>query len=322
MFHSQGWLSALQRTYGYDCFVVSGSPAGALDNGVVACRVPGWASRRLVSLPFSDHCSPLAEQPADLADVLAYLMQDANTSGASLELRPQSFDGSSFEATAGASGLKHGAAYCLHRLDLRRESGEIFRRFHHSAQRAVRRAEREQLTYESGRSDQMLDSFYRLLRMTRRRHGLPPQPADWFRNLAACLGDGVSIHVASKDGAPIASMLTLSFKRVIYYKYGGSDAAHHRLGGMPFLFWQVIKDACARGFEELDLGRSDLDQPGLIAFKDHLGATQSTLAYYNHPGPRRAAQNGWMSRAARGTLAVLPDAALDLAGRLIYKRLG
>ena len=159
--------------------------------------------------------------------------------------------------------------------------------------------------------------------MTRRRHRLPPQPLAWFRNLLANLGDRVAIHVASKDAEPIASILTLSFKKTIYYKYGGSDAAHHRLGGMPFLFWRVIQDARTRGFEELDLGRSDLDQPGLIAFKDHLGATPIDIDLL--PLPRRHdthAANGWMSRAARGTFAHLPDAALDLAGRLIYKRLG
>ena len=86
---------------------------------------------------------------------------------------------------------------------------------------------------------------------------------------------------------------------------------------MPFLFWRVIQDARAQGFVELDLGRSDLDQPGLAAFKDHLGATRSTLTYYRYPArPRDAARSDWMSRAARGVCAYLPDAALDLTGRL------
>ena len=111
--------------------------------------------------------------------------------------------------------------------------------------------------------------------LTRRRHGLPPQPLAWFRNLVACLGDRVLIHMASKDGQPIASILTLSFKKTMFYKYGGSDAVHHRSGAMPFLFWRLIQDAQARGFVELDLGRSNVDQPGLIAFKEHFGATRS-----------------------------------------------
>jgi hypothetical protein len=74
---------------------------------------------------------------------------------------------------------------------------------------------------------------------------------------------------------------------------------------------------------ELDLGRSDVDQPGLIAFKDHLGATRSALTYYRSSAtPRDAARSEWMSRVARRMFAHLPDAALDLAGRLVYKRLG
>ncbi len=103
------------------------------------------------------------------------------------------------------------------------------------------------MSYEVGTSERLLSSFYGLLRLTRRRHGLPPQPLAWFRNLVACLGDKLAIHVASKDGLPIASILTLSFKKTMVYKYGGSDAAHHRLGGMPFLFWQAIQRAKARG---------------------------------------------------------------------------
>jgi lipid II:glycine glycyltransferase (peptidoglycan interpeptide bridge formation enzyme) len=192
-----------------------------------------------------------------------------------------------------------------------------------STQRVVRRAEREGIMYEAGTSDRLLARFYRLFRMARRRHGLPPQPIAWFRNLVASLGHRVAIHVASKDGQPIASILTLSFKKTLFYKYGGSDAAHHRLGGMPFLFWRVIQDARARGFVELDLGRSDLDRPGLIAFKDHLGATRSTLTYYRFPARQwDATRTDWISRAARRVFAKLPDAALDLAGRLLYKHLG
>ena len=83
------------------------------------------------------------------------------------------------------------------------------------------------------------------------------------------------------------------------------------------------RDAQARGFVELDLGRSDVDQAGLITFKDHLGATRSTLTYYHYP-PRQndAKRTDFLSRAAGRALAHLPDAALDLAGRLLYRYLG
>jgi len=316
VFHSRGWLDALRRTYGYEPIVLTTTQRGPLENGLALCRVRTWMSRRLVSLPFSDHCDPLVDRPDDLPALLGFLAGEmAKRRWSSLELRPRN---------AALSGLAEGASYYLHTLDLARPAEQIFDGFHHSStQRAIRRAEREGLSYEAGTSERLLSSFYGLLRLTRRRHGLPPHPLAWFRNLAACLRDRLAIHVASKDGHAIASILTLSFKKTMVYKYGGSDAGHHRLGGMPFLFWRAIQEAKAQGMEELDLGRSDLDQPGLVTFKDHLGAMRWPLNYYTCPERRKGtAHNGPIARAARRVVARLPDAALDLTGRLIYNHLG
>ena len=324
IFHTPGWLSALRQTYGYRPFVVSAS-SGALDGGLVVCQVNSWWKRRLISLPFSDHCDPLVSRQGDLLDIVTFLKDCARQTGASfVELRPAPGGELSFERATERCELEADSSYFLHRLHLGAEAADIFQRFHHSStRRAVRRAERESLTYESGTSNRLLASFYRLLRMTRRRHGLPPQPLAWFRNLIACLGDRVSIHVASKGDQPVASIVTLSFKKTIVYKYGGSDAAHHRLGAVPFLFWKVIQNAKLFGFEQLDLGRSDLEQQGLITFKDHLGAARLPLTYYRYPARQsERLMSRWTSVLARRIFSRLPDPALDAAGRLLYKHLG
>ena len=86
--------------------------------------------------------------------------------------------------------------------------------------------------YESGNSERLLNAFYRLMVQTRRRHRLPPQPIQWFRNVAACMGDRLQIRVAFKDGNAIASILTLQHKDVVVYKYGCSDTAS-RISGVP-----------------------------------------------------------------------------------------
>jgi len=327
VFHSPAWLTALQQTYGYEPFVVTTSTGTNLGNGLVVCRVKSWASRRLVSLPFSDHCEPLVDRPDDLSELLAFLADQVRDAGwRSVELRPRHVALSAEPDTGDALGppFRVAETFALHTLDLRPDAAAIFRRFHPSStQRAIRRAEREGLTYEAGTSERLLASFYRLLRLSRRRHGLPPQPLAWFRNLVACLGERLTIHVASKDGQPVAGILTLSFKRTMVYKYGGSDARYHRLGAMPFLFWRAIQQAKIQGLEELDLGRADLDQPGLIAFKDHLGATRSTANYYRYPEHRPGvAASDWVVRTARRVVVHLPDAALDLAGRVLYRHLG
>jgi hypothetical protein len=60
--------------------------------------------------------------------------------------------------------------------------------------------------------------------MTRRRHFLPPHPIEWFRGLIAAFGKDLKIRMASKDGVAVASILTLSHKKSMVYKYGCSDA--------------------------------------------------------------------------------------------------
>jgi hypothetical protein len=326
VFHTPGWLDALRRTYGFDPFVLTTSTGGSLDSGLVVCRVRGWRGPRLVSLPFSDHCDPLVDDPADLAAMLSYLSGEVEQGRArSVELRARSWPG---PVDAGpfpmeARPFRPGASYLLHTIDLRPDLPAIFKRFHPSCvQRAVRRAEREGVTYESGTSEYLLGAFYGLLRQARRRHGLPPQPIAWFRMLASRLGDRLAIHLARLGERPVASLLTLSFGRTLVYKYGGSDAAQHRLGAMPFLFWRAIERAKAGDVEEFDLGRSDLDQPGLIAFKEHLGGVPAPLTYQVHPARLSSqAQPGLASRVARRVVASLPDPALDLAGRLVYRHL-
>src|SRR5277367_4616692 len=75
VFHTVGWLEALKRTYGYEpvAFTTS-SPTGALNNGMVFCRVKSWLTgSRLVSLPFSDHCEPLCDSDEDLNFLVRYL---------------------------------------------------------------------------------------------------------------------------------------------------------------------------------------------------------------------------------------------------------
>ena len=64
VFHSSAWLAALHRTYGFQPIAYTTSSAGEdLENAMVFCRVESWLTgRRLVSLPFSDHCEPLVDR--------------------------------------------------------------------------------------------------------------------------------------------------------------------------------------------------------------------------------------------------------------------
>src|ERR1700691_3307943 len=72
VFHTVGWLQTLQRTYGYEPLAFTTSPPdGKLENGIAFCYVNSWLTgRRLVSLPFSDHCELLCDSSEDLKFLL------------------------------------------------------------------------------------------------------------------------------------------------------------------------------------------------------------------------------------------------------------
>jgi CelD/BcsL family acetyltransferase involved in cellulose biosynthesis len=321
VFHSPQWLSALKAAYGYESFAITTSAPGSasLDNGIVFCRIQSWLTgSRLVSLPFSDHCEPLVDNEPQLLSLLHHLQGMACDDRLKyVEIRP------AIASLSDGSEFSSGESFYFHRLNLDRSEDELFRSFHKDCiQRKIRRAEREALTYEEGNSEVLLQKFYRLLLLTRRRHQLPPQPISWFRSLIANLGEALKIRMASKDGVPVASILTLASMHSLIYKYGCSDAKANNLGGTPFLFWRAIQDARRLKMSEFDLGRSDNDNPGLVAFKEHWGAERSSLVYWRYPKPAAQRHSSWKTRLARQVLSAIPDSSLVAAGKLLYRHIG
>jgi hypothetical protein len=326
IFHTSGWLEALRRTYGYAPIAYTASPPDAdLENGIVFCRVESWLTGcRLVSLPFTDHCEPLIGDAPDLGvffSALERILHQENVQY--IELRPRH----KVEGTTPL--LASYLTYCFHELDLRPDLDVLFKHLQKdSLQRKIRRAEREGLICETGDSESLLNSFWRLFLLTRRHHRTPPPPKRWFRNVLDCLGAAAALRVAFQGRQPVAAVITLRYKDTMVYKYGCSDARFHNLGGMPFLLWTSIQAAKREGLSVFDFGRSDCDNTGLITFKDRWGAARSELTYArfaaagNSRGAYRLSGTGWKGRFAGSVVSCLPDSVLSLAGSLLYRHMG
>jgi hypothetical protein len=321
VFHTAGWLEALCCTYGYETFALTTcAPGRELENGVVFCRIDSrFTGRRLVSLPFSDHCEPLVDAPEDLQHLLSSLEHHREKENFRyIQIRPLS------PLVEGRSSFRQAERFWCHKIDLRPTLKELFNNFHKDCvQRKLRRAARENLSYEDGCSETLLKKFYDLLLRTRRRQQLPPQPLQWFRNVLHNLGDGAKIRVASKDGRPVASILTLSYKNVLVYKYGCSDASQHQVGGIQHLFWSSIRTAKEEGIQEFDLGRSDYNNQGLVTFKDRWASKRSTLTYWRCPSHQPVTVDSrWTTRVAKQIFSHAPNTLLTVAANLLYRHLG
>lgn len=313
VFHTTGWLRAIKETYGFiPTAITSSAPDSRLENAIPFCFVSSFLTgKRLTSLPFSDHCQPLAD-PVTLDSLTQALVEDQSQKQYKyVEIRPLK------DCIPPAFSLSQ--RFVWHSLDLGPGLDELFHNLHSNCvRRKIRRAEREGLEIESGNSDSLVDAFFTLQLHTRRKHGLPPQPKKWFLKLVREMQGAATVRVARYSGKPVASIMTLRHKNTETYKYGCSEAEDNNLGGMQLLFWQAIRDAKEAGMTQMDLGRCDLDNEGLARFKERLGAERREMVYFRYPA--KVKEDRSKSRAlASKVFSKLPDSILALSGEILYR---
>jgi hypothetical protein len=124
-------------------------------------------------------------------------------------------------------------------------------------------------------------TFYELNQVTRKRHGLPPQPFGFFCAiheyvLLKALGFAV---LASYRGKPVAAAV-FHFGKKVLYKYGASVPEHQQLRANNLVMWKAIERLSKRGFESLYLA-GPLDRDGLRQ-SVRWGAKEYPISYYKH----------------------------------------
>ncbi|HET7106174.1 MAG TPA: GNAT family N-acetyltransferase [Candidatus Acidoferrum sp.] len=214
--------------------------------------------------------------------------------------------------------------YFLHLLNLLGNPDDLFAKLDKdSVQRRVRHAERVGLTGISGTSEKLLAEFYKLFVTTRGRHQVPPMPYAWFQNLIKNLEEALEIHVAYLEKRPVAAILTLRFKNVLYYKYGCSEVRFNNLGAMPWLLWNAILKAKSTGATQFDMGRTEVDNLGLLTFKNRWVPHPTQLVYWRYPHTASFDSiDSWELKFAKRVFSQMPASMLTYAGKLIYRHIG
>ena len=137
------------------------------------------------------------------------------------------------------------------------------------------------------------------------------------------MGADAEVRLARRDGMAVAAILTLRHRRTVVYKYGSSDQKFHHLAGMPLLFWKLIEESKADGAEQIDFGRTDMENHGLAEFKDRLGAARRRITYLRFPSSLRESTLLTPKLPAAGAVfSVLPDAISSKMGQIIYRHVG
>ena len=316
-YHHPAWARLLAECYGYPAFAaIQVGPDGRIRAGVPCLEVKApWGGRRWVSLPYTDICPPLvaAGQPDTwlVADLNA-MRKDAGV--AALEVR---------DAVRGPGAFAERVTAWTHTLQLDPDPAVVLRRCHRSqVQRNVARAERSGLEVRWGqRPEALLDEFYRLHLLTRKRLGVPVQPRRFFNLLwRRMIEPGLGrVLVAYASGVPVAAAVFLTWNGTMVYKYGASDAAHWSLRPNHLLFWTAIRWACENGYRRFDFGRTDHASASLREFKRYWGTLEQELVYSVLADAEPAAGRGRLTAALGAVIRRSPVLVCRLSGELFYK---
>ena len=316
VFHTQGWARALADVYGFTpCYAVC-RDAGEVSAVMPLMEVRGWMrGTKAVALPFTDYCPALVTRPADLHCLFHEAFDLAHARGwQSVEFRGPVV--TSHDSMAEAR-------YFVHDLDLSGSPVDLWSRCRPDVRRAVRKAHQHHLQVHAGIDDSFIEDFCRLQTMTRRRHGLPPQPRAFFRALQRHVlqtGHGVVMTV-SHNKKTVAAAIFLRFGERALFKYGASDVGAQALRPNDLLMWEGIRWAHAHGCHVLSLGKTHPDHEGLRRFKLGWGTRESTLEYYRFDVRTSAYVKGTRSlrRWQNELFKRMPPPVLEWTGKYLYR---
>jgi FemAB-related protein (PEP-CTERM system-associated) len=140
---------------------------------------------------------------------------------------------------------------------------------------AIRHAYKNDLTVSRGGSD-LLDVFYDILSRSWRSLGTPVYRKSYFENILRAFPRETAIFVVRHKEIPIATAFNGHSHGTVEGMWAGVLPEHRRLDPNYALYWEMIKDACERGFQTYHLGRSSVDS-GAEAFKKKWNAYPTQL---------------------------------------------
>lgn len=319
IFHSSNWARVLRDSYGYrPCYFTR------LENGNIKVLLPcmeikGFFNRpRGVALPFSDFCEPICSTREERGELWRTAVDHGNSCGwRTIELRGEGL----------CTGGSPSASFVTHTLEVDPDQARQSGGFRDSTRRNVEKARKRGVTTDTSSTAGMMEAFYGLHCRTRREHGLPPQPLEFFRKVQEkIVAPGLGfVALAFFGGKAVAGAVFFHFAGRAIFKYGASDKSLQELRANNLVMGEAIRELSGRGCRVLSFGRTESRSHGLRQFKSGWGASESALHYYTYDLRLKAhrtdtfnALSGLHTKVFRRT----PMFLLRFAGKTLYRYLG
>jgi hypothetical protein len=320
VFHTSAWARVLSETYAFMPAYFTLTERDRLVGLLPFMEIRSWITgKRGVSLPFTDASAPILPAGLGFDKAMAQVIALAESRGwRTIEIRGR---------VPGMEHLPASAEYLSHDLDLTGGVESLFSRYRPNVHRNIRKAEREGISVSEDGTPKGLMEFYQLNCLTRREHGLPPQPVRFFEHLRQhVLEKGLGfLMMAHHKKKAVAGALFLLFSGKAIFKYGASDRRYQEFRANNLVFRDAIRLLCGKGARTLSFGRTNFGHEGLRQFKMSWGTMESRHQYVKYEVRSKtyltAEQSLWENRWKK-TFAKLPLSVLRIIGSVAYRHAG
>jgi FemAB-related protein (PEP-CTERM system-associated) len=154
----------------------------------------------------------------------------------------------------------------------------VWKAFTSKHRTSIRRAEKNGLRVQAGGAE-LLPEFYSVMEQSWRALGTPLYRRSYFERIMTVFSDETRIFVASLGSQPIGVAFNAYYGDTVEGMWAGGGPRARELQVNYFLYWEMIRDACLRGFRVYNLGRSSVDT-GAEDFKKKWNAERAQLYWY------------------------------------------
>jgi CelD/BcsL family acetyltransferase involved in cellulose biosynthesis len=326
IYHHPLWKSVIERAFHH---LRAHYLVASAESGEIAAVLPGFLSGARfsrgswTSVPMACYCDPLTDSEESLRAALSGLSEELRR-GVCRSVEVRSLNGLPFADSFGVDELTQ---YLTHILPIDGDLDSVYKAFHKtSVQQRIKQAERAGLELRFGDQRRDVDTFFGLHILNRRALGLPPLPRAFFHALWEFLQPAglLFLPMVYSQGDCISAMVLLKFRQRAHAEYTASHPEFLHCHPNHLITWRAIELAKQEGCTEFDLGRSSIDNQGLISYKERWGATATRLHYYCSPGASSFSaerRDSVKFRVARHVFARMPPRVLEAAGSVFYQHL-
>lgn len=269
-FHRIGWKRVIQRTFGYDPLYLVARKGSTICGCLPLFHVTSvFFGHTLISVPFGVTGGICADDPEAFQRLLERSSHFARELGVDyVEFRHA-------EPTAADLPIKN--LYVTFEREIFPSLEQNMEAIPRKQRRMIRQGIKHGLTSVIGGSEELMD-FYEIYAHSVRNLGTPVFPYSYFRNIMEEFGEECRILSVLHQGKKVAAVMTFFYKGRVMPYYGGALKSYLPLAVNDFMYWELMRYGCEKGYAVFDFGRSKLGT-GAYDFKRHWGFEPKALPY-------------------------------------------